>query len=367
MHQFSSLRFASLQKYNQQNLVQRNLLHSQILMLKYFRASFIFTAICLWLAFYVWWTHALFITIMLAILEVSLSFDNAIINAKEIEKMNAVWRRRFLTRWMIIAVFGMRIIFPVAIVSIIWDVSMRQALQIAFQDPSRYQAIIESSHIALAAFGWSFLFMVFLWFFLDETKKIHWVNVIETKLAKLWKLESIEVIVALLTMRGVTKLPWFPTTETWIFLTAGIMWLIVFLIISALSKLLQDQEQSNTNSKWLAWWFGTFMYLEILDASFSFDGVIWAFALTKNIIIIALWLGIGAMFVRSLTLMLVEKKTLSHFKYLEHGAFWAIGLLAAIMFLSSTYHIPEVFTWVGSWVLILIAFLHSKYGKKSHT
>lgn len=333
-------------------------------MLKFFKGSFIFTIICLGLAFYVWWPQALFITIMLSILEVSLSFDNAIINAKEIEKMNAVWRKRFLTRWMVIAVFGMRIIFPVAIVSIVWDVSMRQALQIALQDPSRYQMIIESSHIALAAFGGSFLFMVFLWFFLDESKKIHRVDMIEKRLAKLWKLESIEVICALLLLRWVTKLPWFPVADTATFLTSGIMWLIVFLIISALSKLLQEQEESTMKAKWLAGWFGTFMYLEILDASFSFDWVIWAFALTKNIIIIALWLWIGAMFVRSLTLMLVEKKTLSHFKYLEHGAFWAIWLLSAIMFLSSTYHIPEVFTGVGSWVLILIAFLHSKYWKK---
>ena len=336
-------------------------------MVKFFKGSFIFTIVCLWLAFYVGWWQALFITVMLSILEVSLSFDNAIINAKEIEKMDKVWRRRFLTRWMVIAVFGMRIIFPVAIVSIIWDVSMRQALQIALQDPDKYKMIIESSHIALAAFGGSFLFMVFLGFFLDETKNIHWIWSIEKRLAKRWKLESIEVIIALLAMRGVTKLPTFPVAETATFLTSGIMGLITFLIISALSTLLQEQEKSNKTSKLLAGWFGTFMYLEILDASFSFDGVIWAFALTKNIIIIALGLGIGAMFVRSLTLMLVEKKTLSHFKYLEHGAFWAIGLLAAIMFLSSTYHIPEVFTGVGSWVLILIAFLHSKYGKKSHT
>ena len=333
-------------------------------MLKFFKWSFIFTAVCLWLAFYVWGRQALFITVMLSILEVSLSFDNAIINAKEIEKMNKVWRRRFLTRWMVIAVFGMRIIFPLAIVSIIWDVSMRQALQIALQDPEQYKTIIESSHIPLAAFGWSFLFMVFLWFFLDETKEIHWIWSIEKSLAKRWKLESIEVIFALLALRGVTKLPTFPTSETATFLVAGIMWLITFLIISAISTLLQEQEKSNKSSKLLAWWFGTFMYLEILDASFSFDGVIWAFALTKNIIIIALWLWIGAMFVRSLTLMLVEKKTLSHFKYLEHWAFWAIWLLASVMFLSAAFHIPEVFTGVGSWVLILIAFLHSKYVHK---
>lgn len=333
-------------------------------MLKYFRLSFIFTIICLGIALYFWWRQALFITTILALLEVSLSFDNAIINAKEIEKMNKVWRRRFLTWWMLIAVFGMRIFFPLVIVSIVWDVSMWEALKIAFQQPDRYEAIIASSHIALAAFGWAFLFMVFLSFFLDEWKSIHWVRVIEKRLAKLWKLESLEIVFTLLALRGTTRLPWFHAEETGTFLAAGIMWLVTFIIISSVSKLLQEQEKTNTSSKLLAGGFGTFMYLEILDASFSFDGVIGAFALTKNIIIIALGLWIWAMFVRSLTLMLVEKKTLSHFIYLEHGAFWAIGILGIIMLLSSTYHIPEVFTWVMSAILIVVSIIHSRYTHK---
>ncbi len=332
-------------------------------MLKYFRLSFIFTAICFVIARYVWGWSALFITFMLAILETSLSFDNAIINAKEIEKMNKVWRKRFLTRWMLIAVFGMRILFPLVIVSIMWDVSMRQALQIALQDPEKYQHIIESSHISLAAFGWAFLFMVFISFFLDETKNIHRISSLEKQLSTLGKLESLEIVITLLILRWITKLPQFPHTETATFLTAWILWLITYLLISWVSTLLQQQEKDNTWAKWLAWGFGTFMYLEILDASFSFDWVIGAFALTKNIIIIALWLGVWAMFVRSLTLMLVEKKTLSHFRYLEHGAFWAIWLLACIMFLSSAYHIPEIFTWIASGVIIWISILHSKYGK----
>lgn len=335
-------------------------------MLKHFGTSLVFTIICLALAFRVGGTAALFITIMLAILEVSLSFDNAIINAKELDKMSAVWKRRFLTWGMLIAVFGMRIVFPLVIVSIVGDVSMWQAAHIALYDPAHYQHLIEASHLSLAAFGGAFLLMVFLAFFLDETKDVHRVRAIEDRLAKVGKLESIEVVITLLALWGTTKLPAFPTAETATFLTAGIMWLIAYLLISGLSSLLQWQEQSGTAHKLFTGGLGTFLYLEILDASFSFDGVIGAFALTKNIIIIALGLGIGAMFVRSLTLMLVEKKTLSHYIYLEHGAFRAIGVLACIMFVSSSYHIPEVFTGLISGVLIAGSFVHSMLARKKH-
>ncbi|MGB3278185.1 MAG: DUF475 domain-containing protein, partial [Pseudorhodobacter sp.] len=89
---------------------------------------------------------------------------------------------------------------------------------------------------------------------------------------------------------------------------------------------------------------GAFLYLEVLDASFSFDGVIGAFALTQNLFLIAIGLGIGAMYVRSMTIMLVERQTLAAFRYLEHGAFWSIMILAIIMFIQTVMHIPEVIT-----------------------
>src|SRR3546814_12774845 len=81
--------------------------------------------------------------------------------------------------------------------------------------------------------------------------------------------------------------------------------------------------------------FGGFLYLNILDASFSFDGVIGAFALSNNMIVIALGLSVGAMFVRSMTIHLVQKGTLSQYRYLEHGAFWAIIALGGIMLVSA--------------------------------
>ena len=97
---------------------------------------------------------------------------------------------------------------------------------------------------------------------------------------------------------------------------------------------------------------GGFLYLNILDASFSFDGVIGAFALSNNMVVIALGLSIGAMFVRSMTIMLVQKGTLAEYRYLEHGAFWAIIALGGIMLMSAKFHIPETVTGLIGAVLI---------------
>jgi hypothetical protein len=106
------------------------------------------------------------------------------------------------------------------------------------------------------------------------------------------------------------------------------------------------------------------MYLEVLDASFSFDGVIGAFAITNDVVIIMLGLAIGAMFVRSMTVFLVEKGTLQEFVYLEHGAHYAIGILALIMFASVEYHIPEWFTGLSGVAFIIVSLWSSLRYKK---
>ena len=103
----------------------------------------------------------------------------------------------------------------------------------------------------------------------------------------------------------------------------------------------------------------SFLYLEILDASFSLDSCIGALVISKDIFIIAGGLAIGAMFVRSTTLQLVESGTLNEYKYLEHGAFYAIACLSGIMFASTMIHIPELVTGVLSVSFIAAAYWHS--------
>jgi hypothetical protein len=102
-----------------------------------------------------------------------------------------------------------------------------------------------------------------------------------------------------------------------------------------------------------------FLYLEVLDASFSFDGVIGAFAISTDPIVIALGLGIGAMYIRSLTVFLVRKGTLHEYVYLEHGAHWAIGALAVCMLISIAQHVPEWITGGLGAGLIIAAFVSS--------
>ena len=98
----------------------------------------------------------------------------------------------------------------------------------------------------------------------------------------------------------------------------------------------------------------------MLDAAFSFDGVIGAFAVTTDPILIALGLGlIGAMFVRSLTVFLVRKGTLQDYVYLEHGAHWAIGALSVILLVGIGYHVNEVVTGLIGVAFIVAAFLSS--------
>src|SRR5262249_21192939 len=139
-------------------------------------------------------------------------------------------------------------------------------------------------------------------------------------------------------------------------LVSGMAGMLTYVVVDAISTVLQSSGAKGVNAKDGV---AMFIYLQILDASFSFDGVIGAFAVTNNLFIIAIGLGIGAMFVRSLTLYLVDKGTLNEFVYLEHGAFYAIAALAILMLCNVFGHIPEVVTGLVGAVLIGLSLISS--------
>ncbi|MEP9401339.1 DUF475 domain-containing protein [Sphingomonas sp. VNH70] len=334
-------------------------------MLKYYKGSFLFTAVCLALAAWLGWESTgtvggtlgiLWITAVLGVLEVSLSFDNAVVNATVLRDMDAKWRRRFLTWGVLIAVFGMRIVFPLAIVAIAAQVGPVEAVKLAAGDPERYQEIITGAHIGIAGFGGAFLAMVGLNFFLDPEKDVHWLGPIERPIAGLSQISGLAVGVVLLILYGVSRM--LTTDEALTFLVSGMLGLVVFIIVHGLGTVLEGDGDAVTGAAARSG-LASFLYLEVLDASFSFDGVIGAFALSNNLFIIALGLGIGAMFVRSMTIMLVDHGTLTQYRYLEHGAFYAIVALAAIMLLSAHFHIPETITGLIGAALIGLAFWSS--------
>lgn len=321
-------------------------------MLEYYRASMLFTIVCLALAAWYGWgqsgsvegmAQVLWIVIVLSILEISLSFDNAVVNATVLEEMDEIWQRRFLTWGMAIAVFGMRVLFPLGIVAIAAGLGPMDALHLSLNDPQEYERIVSSAHVGIAGFGGAFLAMVGLKFFFDADKEVHWIAWLEEQLARVSAVYAAEIALLLLGLWGVSAL--LSPDEALTFMTSGVLGIVTFICVEAIGTVLELREEAlRAQGAVIRSGLGGFLYLNVLDASFSFDGVIGAFALSNNMVVIALGLSIGAMFVRSMTIMLVRKGTLGEYRYLEHGAFWAIITLGAIMLLSARFHIPEAIT-----------------------
>ncbi|MDC2960736.1 DUF475 domain-containing protein [Streptomyces gilvifuscus] len=345
------------------------------MMLKTFRWAFAVTALGLAAGvLYGGWT-AFGIVAILAVLEISLSFDNAVVNAGILKKMSAFWQRIFLTVGVLIAVFGMRLLFPVVIVAVTAKLNPYDAVHLALTEKNRYEQLVTDAHPAIAAFGGMFLLMIFL-DFIFEDRDIQWLGWIERPLAKLGKVDMLSVCIALIVLL-ITSFTFAAhahqhggahADKAQTVLVSGIAGLITYLVVGGLSGYFEnrledeeEREQSNPSAGTLVGRaaFFMFLYLEVLDASFSFDGVIGAFAITNDIVLMALGLGIGAMYVRSLTVYLVRQGTLDDYVYLEHGAHYAIGALAVILMVTIQYQINEVVTGLIGVILIAWSFWSS--------
>ena len=337
-------------------------------MIEYFLGSYIVIIAGL-IGAYFWGEHVhngtgwtcVFIAMVLGILEVSLSFDNAVVNAMKLEKMSHKWRMRFLTWGILIAVFGMRFLFPILVVSIFAKLSMLDVANIALTNADKYAYYLHQTHAPIVTFGGMFLIMLFLNYFFNHEKEVHWIKPIEYWLAHFDHIKGIEVIISLFMLLATQN--FVPMEQKLHVMIAGISGIITYLMIDGFTHYLEKHEEMRL-AKCPAQAVGctgliSFIYLELIDASFSLDGVLGAFALSKDIIIISIGLAIGAMFVRSLTIMLVEKKTLKQFLYLEHGAHWAIGALACLMLISTVKEIPEVVTGGIGLGFIVLAFISS--------
>ncbi|MEF8707683.1 MAG: DUF475 domain-containing protein [Candidatus Accumulibacter propinquus] len=341
--------------------------------MRHFRYSMFITVLCLALAF-IWGQKSLdggvatmTLALLLGIMEVSLSFDNAVVNASVLKEMDHKWRQIFLTVGILIAVFGMRLLFPIVVVAVATGQSMIDVAQMALKTPDEYARHLNDAHAGIASFGGMFLLLVFLSFLFDEGKEIHWLGRVEELLAKLGKLESVGIICALgALLLAQAFLPIDAATRLLV-VVAGIGGVFLYVVVDSLGGFFEEEEESGAVGN-VAKRSGVmgFLYLEVLDASFSFDGVIGAFAVTRDVVIIMLGLAIGAMFVRSLTVYLVEKGTLDEYVFLEHGAHYAIGALAFIMFGSIVWHISEVVTGLIGVGFIVVAFTSSLIYKKNN-
>lgn len=349
--------------------------------MKHFKLSFVFTLICLALSAYWGLTHGvnagvgfmlkcLFITTVLAVMEVSLSFDNAVVNASILKHWNPFWQKIFLTVGILIAVFGMRLVFPIVVVAFSAQLEFKSVIDLALNNPAEYSKHLTDNYPVLAAFGGTFLMLVGLSYFLDGEKDTHWLKgesvyaYLAEKVGFLYYLVVGVIIAAIyMVIVNLNGMNWAAGLSV---LKASITAVLVYGGVQLLCHLLekfsgQDEEEGEANGQAVSaiakGGIAGFLYLEVLDASFSFDGVIGAFAISQDVVIIMLGLAIGAIFVRSMTVFLVERGTLNEYEYLEHGAQYAIVVLATIMLLGSLgVHVPEVFTGLVGAGLIGIAF-----------
>lgn len=324
-------------------------------MYKAFTLPSIISAIIL-IGIFIWggW-HAFMLATLLVILEVTLSFDNAVVNAKILKRMSEKWQKRFLTWGILIAVFGTRFVLPILIVAASVWLSPIVVAQMAVFDPEAYGHLLEGAHYAIAAFGGAFLLMVALKYFFDDAKDVHWIKAIEKHVARWGRIEAIEIGISLIVLLVIAALvPLHAAT----ILTAGAIGIILFIAMQGIANSFAVEATAGAGSVAL------FAYLNVLDAAFSLDGVVGAFAITNELIIIIVGLSIGAYFVRSLTVYMVQRKTLDTLAYLEHGAHWAILGLALAMLISLFREVPEVITGLVGIVFVTAAYWSSLRAKR---
>lgn len=343
------------------------LLNKYTYLFRAFGGSIIISILALgFVYFYLDWQAAL-VTLALMVIEVTFSFDNAIVNAKVLNTMSSFWQNIFMTVGIVVAVFGMRIIFPILVVMFSADLPWGKVLDLALHHPQDYATALNGAHAGIASFGGMFLLMLALHFLFDKTRSTHWFDVIERPMQKLghWWLPA-TVSVAILAI--VTLLPFNHHQHAT--LMAGSVGIVTYLALTGVSAFFTKQHEESekrAGKKLLKTGmagFSAFIYLEILDASFSLDGVIGAFAVTQNVILIAIGLGVGAIWVRSMTLYMVRHKVLHAYRYIEHGAHYTIGVLAIVLLLGLFFSIPEVIAGGFGVMIIAASIIASKKADK---
>jgi hypothetical protein len=296
---------------------------------------------------------ALFLVLVLTLLETTFSADNAVVNSKVLVTLSPLWQRLFMTVGIFVAVFVVRFALPILIVMLTsGGLGFRDVVDLALNHPTEYQHHLKEAEPLISAFGGTFLLMIALSYFIDYEKKTHWIGFLERHLGKLGRFDNITVFLML--VASIVVYFTVDPAHHAIVLIASISAMALHIGLELLSAAMGGHEKHlQTKHKIGVAAFASFMYLEILDASFSLDGVIGAFAITNSVILIMAGLGAGAVWVRAMTIHLVRSNALSRYIFLEHGAHWAIGFLGAVMLLK-LYHIELPEWFVGSLGLIFI-------------
>ena len=219
---------------------------------------------------------------ILVVLEVTFSFDNAVINSKVLAGMSSAWQKVFLTVGIFVAVFVVRFILPIFIVMVASGHGFAEVVDLAINKPAEYGHILHEASPMIDAFGGAFLIMIGLSYFIDYNKRIHWVSHVEPWLAKAGRFENFKVCL----MLAVATILYFtvePAHQS-IILISSILGIMLHIGLELFGSFFHEEDAQSIKIKtgWAA--FASLLYLEVLDASFSFDGVIGNYQDRKSVV-----------------------------------------------------------------------------------
>ncbi len=330
-------------------------------MLHYFGFSGLITVAAVLLALLTLGPAAALTTLVLIAIEIAFSFDNAIINAKVLERLSHFWQRLFLTVGMIVAILGMRLLFPILVVMATAHLPWSEVIREALHQPALYGDHLASAHATIAAFGGAFLLTLAAYFLFDDTREVRWLERLEKPLQNIGGSIWLPPLVTAIVVCGLAL---FAGNHASV-LRAGSTGVLSYTAIKLFIDFLGRLEPGGTK-QYVGWVAAlAFVYLQVLDASFSFDGVLGAFAITDKVLLIALGLGVGAIWVRSLTVFMVRRGTLKAYIYLEHGAHYAIVVLAAALLSSIFFSVPDAVTGIVGLGIIGASFIASHQAKEA--
>jgi uncharacterized protein len=294
----------------------------------------------------------------LTVFEMVSSIDNAVINADILATMSAFGRRWFLTWGMLISVFLVRVGLPFLIVFLTNPaLGVSGILAVALgQNQSLAQAMEQSARPLLAAGGVFLLFLFFHWLFLEPKNLGLKVEQVFLKRG-LWFYAVVSIILTLLV--------WYSIVINPILAFGTAVGSSMFFIMFGFRQNAEEQERRMLAGEKVSDW-SKLLYLEVIDASFSIDGVLGAFAFTLSVLLIAIGSGIGAILVRELTARNIQN--VRKYKYLKNGAMYSIGFLGCVM-LANAFgaDLPEWASPVATIAILSYFFYRSWRAARSGT
>ena len=290
------------------------------------------------------------IVLGLVVFEVVNSVDNAVVNATVLKTMSVLWRKRFLFIGIFTSVFLVRFLLPLAIVGISVPNISLQEMFLAFSGQSDVAArAIEIQKPVILAFGGVFLLFLYLhWLFLEKKEPLFIERFLKEKHG-VWFFAIASVLLVLIM--------YLARANSTMMLAAAIGSATFFIVYGLKETAEKNEAHLLAGGNGLSN-LSKFVYLEVLDTTFSFDGVVGAFAFTINLLLILIGLGIGAIVVRELTIKGID--SISKYKYLKNGALTSIGFLGIFMLIESfTIELPAYIPTLITFLVIGVAFYQS--------